>query len=85
MKRVVVNWDRYSISLVLYQSYLLLIGIAHHKLSTCIMLSKRLLSEHSDGLGTDCGMIIGNDGSSLATREAIDKFKETKATSKLGV
>ena len=45
---------------------------------------KEALSEHSDGLGTDCGMIIGNDGSSLATREAIDKFRETKATSKLG-
>lgn len=37
-----------------------------------------------EGFGRDCGLIIGNDGSSLATKESIFRFEETKATSRLG-
>lgn len=38
----------------------------------------------SDDINTNCGLIIGNDGSSRANKESIFKFEATKATSKLG-
>lgn len=49
------------------------------------MYSRENLSATLSRLGSIIPKTPLNDGSSLATREAIDKFKETKATSKLGV
>lgn len=42
------------------------------------------LSEQPEGLGTDCGLIIGNDGSSLATKNSLTAFDKVKVTSRLG-
>lgn len=45
---------------------------------------KEALSEQSENLGTNCGLIIGNDGSSLATKNSLTAFDRVKVTSKLG-